>query len=101
MRDVDVAAMAWREGWARGSSQGIYLGGSAPMGKPSFLVGRHFQDRTLEAGDNLSFLSEEHFAESGYIHGENWMIAVFGADEAQVDDIAEKLGGEVIRYGED
>jgi Xaa-Pro aminopeptidase len=58
MRDVDVAAMAWREGWVRGSSQGIYLGGSAPMGKPSFLVGRHFQDRTLEEGDNLSFLIE-------------------------------------------
>ena len=54
MRDVDVAAMAWREGWVQGSSQGIYLGGSAPLGKPSFLVGRHFQDRTLEKGDNLS-----------------------------------------------
>ena len=28
------------------------------MGKPSFLVGRHFQDRTLQKGDNLSFLIE-------------------------------------------
>ena len=42
----------------RGSSQGIYLGGSAPIGKPSFLIGRHFQDRTLQKGDNLSFLVE-------------------------------------------
>ena len=50
MRDVDVTAMAYREGWVRGSSQGIYLGGSAPMGKPSFLVGRHFQDRPLQNG---------------------------------------------------
>jgi Xaa-Pro aminopeptidase len=58
MRDVDVTAMAYREGWVRGSSQGIYLGGSAPMGKPSFLVGRHFQDRRLEKGDNMSFLVE-------------------------------------------
>jgi len=58
MRDVDVTAMAYREGWVRGSSQGIYLGGSAPMGKPSFLVGRHFQDRPLQQGDNLSFLIE-------------------------------------------
>ena len=58
MRDVDVAALAWREGWVRGSSQGIYLGGSAPTGKPSFLVGRHFQDRMLREGDNLSFLIE-------------------------------------------
>ena len=58
MRDVDVTAMAYREGWVRGSAQGIYLGGSAPMGKPSFLVGRHFQDRPLQKGDNLSFLIE-------------------------------------------
>jgi len=58
MRDVDVTAMAYREGWVRGSSQGIYLGGSAPMGKPSLLVGRHFQDRPLQNGDNLSFLIE-------------------------------------------
>jgi Xaa-Pro aminopeptidase len=58
MRDVDVAAMAYREGWVRGSSQGIYLGGSAPLGKPSLLVGRHFQDRALQKGDHLSFLIE-------------------------------------------
>ena len=58
LRDVDITAMAYREGWVHGSSQGIYLGGSAPMGKPSFLVGRHFQDRRLEKGDNLSFLIE-------------------------------------------
>ena len=58
MRDVDVTAMAYGEGWVRGSSQGIYLGGSAPLGKPSFLVGRHFQDRPLQQGDNLSFLIE-------------------------------------------
>jgi Xaa-Pro aminopeptidase len=58
MGDVDVTAMAYREGWVRGSSQGIYLGGSAPLGKPSLLVGRHFQDRSLQKGDHLSFLIE-------------------------------------------
>lgn len=58
LRDVDVTAMAWREGWVRGSSQGIYLGGSSPIGQPSLLLGRHFQDRTLHAGDHLSFLIE-------------------------------------------
>ena len=58
MRDVDVTAMAYGDGWTQGSSQGIYLGGSAPLGKPSFLMGRHFQDRTLQKGDHLTFLVE-------------------------------------------
>jgi Xaa-Pro aminopeptidase len=58
MRDVDVTAMAYAEGWVRGSSQGIYLGGSAPLGSPSPLLGRHFQDRELQKGDHLSFLIE-------------------------------------------
>ena len=58
MRDVDVTAMAYGYGWTQGSSQGIYLGGSAPVGKPSLLMGRHFQDRTLQKGDHMSFLVE-------------------------------------------
>jgi Xaa-Pro aminopeptidase len=58
MRDVDVTAMAYGYGWTQGSSQGIYLGGSAPVGKPSFLMGRHFQDRTLQKGDHMTFLVE-------------------------------------------
>ena len=58
MRDVDVTAMAYREGWTQGSSQGIYLGASAPMGKPSLLIGRHFQDRPLQTGDHMTFLVE-------------------------------------------
>ncbi len=58
LRDVDVTAMAYAEGWVLGSSQGIYLGGSSPQGTPSNLVGRHFQDRTLQQGDHMSFLVE-------------------------------------------
>ena len=58
MRDVDVTAMAYGYGWTQGSSQGIYLGASAPAGKPSFLMGRHFQDRTLQQGDHMTFLVE-------------------------------------------
>ena len=58
MRDIDVTAMAYGYGWTQGSSQGIYLGGSAPVGKPSLLMGRHFQDRTLQKGDHMTFLVE-------------------------------------------
>ena len=41
----EIIAVA--EGWVRGSSQGIYLGGSAPLGKPSFLVGRSISSQTV------------------------------------------------------
>ena len=58
LRDVDIAALAWREGQTRGSEQGILLGASAPLGKPSVFAGRHLQGRTLGAGDHLSLLIE-------------------------------------------
>lgn len=58
MRDVDVAALAWREGQIRGSEQGIVLGASAPLGERSSFVGRHMQGRTLRPGDHLSLLIE-------------------------------------------
>jgi Xaa-Pro aminopeptidase len=58
MRDVDVAALAWREGQIRGSEQGIVLGASAPLGKASVFLGRHQQGRRLERGDHLSLLIE-------------------------------------------
>jgi Xaa-Pro aminopeptidase len=58
MRDVDVTALAYGYGWTQGSSQGIYLGASAPLGRPSLLMGRHFQDRVLQKGDHITFLVE-------------------------------------------
>ena len=58
MRDMDVAALAWREGQTRGSEQGIVLGASAPLGKASVFVGRHLQGRRLSIGDHLSLLIE-------------------------------------------
>jgi Xaa-Pro aminopeptidase len=58
LRDVDIAALAWREGQVRGSEQGILLGASAPLGKASVFVGRHLQGRTLAVGDHLSLLIE-------------------------------------------
>jgi Xaa-Pro aminopeptidase len=87
MRDVDVTAMAYREGWVRGSSQGIYLGGSAPLGKPSFLVGRHFQDRTLQSGDNLSFLVEVN-GPGGYFTEVGRTIVLGKASQELLDNFA-------------
>jgi Xaa-Pro aminopeptidase len=58
MRDVDVAALTWREGQTRGSEQGILLGASSPLGKASVFAGRHLQGRRLSMGDHLSLLIE-------------------------------------------
>lgn len=58
MRDIDVTAIALREGQIRGSEQGIYLGGSSPVGTRSPFVPRFMQGRTLKKGDHLSLLIE-------------------------------------------
>ncbi len=58
MRDVDITAMAQYQGQILGSEQGIFLGGSSPLGQRSSFVGRSQQGRRLEAGDHLSLLIE-------------------------------------------
>ena len=60
MRDIDVTALAQHEGQVRGSEQGIFLGASAPVGQRSGFVPRHFQGRTLKAGDHLVLLIENN-----------------------------------------
>jgi len=56
--DRDVAAHAEGVGRRLGSDQGIYLGLSSPLGKPSRFLNRPFQTRTIEAGDHMSLLIE-------------------------------------------
>jgi Xaa-Pro aminopeptidase len=58
MRDIDITALAQRAGQIRGSEQGIFLGGSAPVGTRSPFVPRFMQGRTLQKGDHLSLLIE-------------------------------------------
>src|SRR5262249_55454331 len=60
MRDVDVISLAQHEGHVRGSEQGIFLGSSARVGQPARFAGRHFQGRTLKAGDHLVLLIENN-----------------------------------------
>ena len=60
MRDIDVTALAQRAGQVRGSEQGIFLGGSAPVGVRSPFVPRYMQGRTLQEGDHLSLLIENN-----------------------------------------
>jgi Xaa-Pro aminopeptidase len=58
LRDIDVTSIAQRKGQTLGSEQGIFLGGSSPLGIRSPFVPRYMQGRTLEKGDHLSLLIE-------------------------------------------
>lgn len=60
MRDYEITALAQYAGQMRGSDQGIFLGGSAPLGEPSMFVPRHFQGRELKEGDHLALLVENN-----------------------------------------
>jgi Xaa-Pro aminopeptidase len=60
MRDIDVTALAQHEGQVLGSEQGIFLGGSAPVGQRAGFAPRHFQGRTLRPGDHLVLLIENN-----------------------------------------
>ena len=60
MRDADVAALAQYEGQLLGSEQGIFLGASAAIGKPSAFVQRHFQGRTFRENDYFPLLIENN-----------------------------------------
>jgi Xaa-Pro aminopeptidase len=58
LRDIDVTSIAQRKGQILGSEQGIFLGGSSPLGTRSPFVPRYMQGRTLQRGDHLSLLIE-------------------------------------------
>jgi Xaa-Pro aminopeptidase len=58
LRDIDVTSIGQRKGQVLGSEQGIFLGGSSPLGIRSPFVPRYMQGRKLETGDHLSLLIE-------------------------------------------
>lgn len=60
MKDFKVAALAQYIGQINGSEQGIFLGTSAPVGKPSHFAQRHHQGAELKEGDHLSLLVENN-----------------------------------------
>jgi Xaa-Pro aminopeptidase len=60
MSDIDVSAFAQQEGQRLGSEQGIFLGGSSPVGVRSPFVPRYMQGRLLKEGDHRSLLIENN-----------------------------------------
>lgn len=77
MRDIDVTALAQYHGQRLGSEQGLFLIGSAPLGRPAVLGGRHMQGRRLAAGDHFAILIENNGA--GGLYTEIMRTVVLGA----------------------
>jgi Xaa-Pro aminopeptidase len=64
-RDRDITAAAEYVSLQGGSEQGLYMCASAPIGSATFFRNRHFQNRTVQAGDQLAILIENSGA-GGY-----------------------------------
>jgi Xaa-Pro aminopeptidase len=89
MRDIDVTALAQHEGQVLGSEQGIFLGASAPVGQRAGFAPRHFQGRTLKAGDHLVLLIENN-GPGGYF-GEIARTLVLGKASNEMIDAFEAM----------
>ena len=57
-RDFEIAAYAQYIAQQRGSEQGIFLGSSAPLGRPAVFLPRWRKQRELRAGEHFSLLVE-------------------------------------------
>jgi len=60
MRDIEVAAVAQAYSVSHGSENGIYLCASKPLGEGEFFGPRHFQNRVIQKGDQISLLVEDN-----------------------------------------
>jgi Xaa-Pro aminopeptidase len=84
MRDTEVTALAQYEGRLLGSEQGLFLGSSAPLEKPSRFLDRHQQGRTIEPGDHFTLLIENS-GPGGY-YTEIARTIVFGRPNQQLTE---------------
>lgn len=58
MREYEVATYAYAQCQLKGSTDGLILTGSAPLGVASVKGHRHFQNRVLQKGDQFTMLIE-------------------------------------------
>ncbi len=84
LRDIDVTSIAQHKGQLLGSEQGIFLGGSSPLGTRSPFVPRYMQGRTLQKGDHLSLLIEVNGP--GGFYTEIARTVVLGKASAELKD---------------
>jgi Xaa-Pro aminopeptidase len=59
MREADISGIAEAYSRRHGGENGIYLCASAPLGTPSQIAQRHFQNRVIQQGDYLMLLVED------------------------------------------
>jgi Xaa-Pro aminopeptidase len=59
MREADISGIAEAYSRRHGGENGIYLCASAPVGTPSQIAQRHFQNRVIQQGDYLMLLVED------------------------------------------
>jgi Xaa-Pro aminopeptidase len=84
MKDIEVAAVAETTGHSQGSEQGLFMCASGPIGTAPLQANRHFQNRTLQAGDQLSLLVESNGA--GGFYTELGRTAVLGKASQEMKD---------------
>lgn len=94
LRDIDVTAAAQEIALRLGSEQGIFLGGSSPVGIRSSFVPRFMQGRTLAKGDHLSLLIEVNGP--GGMYTEIARTIVLGRASNELKD-----GFEAVRQAQD
>ncbi len=87
MKNFELTALAQYEGQIRGSEQGLFLAGSAPVGTPAIKMGRHMQGREIQDGDQFTLLIENNGP--GGFYAEIGRICVLGkAPAALIDEFA-------------
>jgi Xaa-Pro aminopeptidase len=84
MKDIEVAAVAEQTGHSHGSEQGLFMCASGPIGTAPLQANRHFQNRTIQRGDQLSLLVESNGA--GGFFTELGRTAVLGKASAEMSD---------------
>ncbi len=84
MKDIEVAAIAEQTGHSYGSEQGLFMCASGPIGTAPLQANRHFQNRVIREGDQLSLLVESNGA--GGFYTELGRTVVLGKANAEMNE---------------
>ena len=83
-KEIEIAAVAEQTGHSYGSEQGLFMCASGPIGTAPIQANRHFQNRTIKAGDQLSLLVESNGA--GGFYTELGRTCVLGKASQEMKD---------------
>jgi Xaa-Pro aminopeptidase len=83
-KEIEIAAVAEQTGHSYGSEQGLFMCASGPVGTAPLQANRHFQSRTIQAGDQLSLLVESNGA--GGFYTELGRTCVLGKASQEMKD---------------